>query len=88
MVTRSPERAESIERALNDPMNHFLRWRMLSDGTYVGMIQLLFTVAIVTDLNECGYSNRFCFDNPELALSEYDRLVDGDSEPVGWIARR
>lgn len=52
------------------------------------MIRLMFTMAIVMDVDAHGYHSRFCFDNVELAYSEFDRLEDRDSEPVGWIARR
>lgn len=83
MADRVPE----IERQLENPSNGYFRWRQLEDGTYVAMIKLMFTTAIVTDVDYCGYANRFCFDNVELAHSEFDRLVDRDSEPVGWIAR-
>lgn len=82
------ERVPLIESALNNPSNNYIKWRQLQDGTYVAMIRLLFTMAIVTDVDVCGYSNRFCFDDEELAFREFDRLENIDSEPVGWIARR
>lgn len=82
------ERVPEIERALNNPANNYVKWRQLDDGTYVAMIRLMFTMAIVMDVDVCGYHSRFCFDNVELAYSEFDRLEDRDSEPVGWIARR
>ncbi|SUE95890.1 Uncharacterised protein [Ectopseudomonas mendocina] len=82
------ERVPEIERALENPDNNYVKWRQLDDGTYVAMIKLMFTMAIVTDVDVCGYHNRFCFDDVDLAYREFDRLENRDSEPVGWIARR
>jgi hypothetical protein len=78
----------AVEAMLLDPRNEYLRWRQLTDGTYVAMIKLLFTVAIVIDVDEFGFAKRFCFDNPRLALEQFHVLSDQDSEPIGWVARR
>lgn len=84
----NPVRVAAIEQQLSDPRNRFLRWRQLADGTYVATRDLIYTRAICTDCHESGFSGRYCFFDPELADSEFDRLVDGDSEPAGWIAQR
>lgn len=86
-MTRRPD-ADRIERALNDPGNRFIKWRLLEDGTYVAMIQLMFTIAIVMDVDAAGYASRFCFDDTARAYLEFDKLVSGEDEPTGWIARR
>ncbi|UKL15027.1 hypothetical protein hairong_123 [Pseudomonas phage hairong] len=64
------------------------RIRTLEDGTVVAMRELMFTRAIFFDCDLTGFHKRFCFNNAALADAEFDRLVDIDSEPVGWIARR
>lgn len=64
------------------------RIRTLEDGTVVAMRELMFTRAIFFDCDLTGFDKRFCFKDAELADAEFDRLVDIDSEPVGWIARR
>uniref|UniRef100_A0AAU6W1Q6 Uncharacterized protein n=1 Tax=Pseudomonas phage Nican01 TaxID=3138540 RepID=A0AAU6W1Q6_9CAUD len=64
------------------------RIRTLEDGTVVGMRELMFTRAIFFDCDLTGFEKRFCFKDTALADAEFDRLVDIDSEPVGWIARR
>jgi hypothetical protein len=62
--------------------------RQLEDGTWVATIELMFTRAIVIDLTNTGYGNRFCFSDKELAVKEIEKLVDVNSEPTGYIARR
>lgn len=62
--------------------------RVLDDGTIVGTIELIYTRAIVIDLNEYGYEKRFCFEDRERAVEEINKLTTGEDEPTGWIARR
>ena len=80
-----------------DPEIERIRWlgagsyshlRRLEDGTIIGIGRLMFTTAIFVDMNEWGWTRRFCFDDPALALAEYLRLRTDDDEPAGWIARR
>lgn len=66
----------------------YLDVRALEDGTIVGVGRLLYTTAIYIDMDELGWRSRFCFDEHELALSEYKKLQSGTDEPSGWIARR
>lgn len=77
-----------IERikALGD--GSYLDVRALEDGTIVGIGRLLYTTAVYVDMNEWGWSQRFCFDDRELAASEYQKLKTKSDEPSGWIARR
>lgn len=62
--------------------------RALADGTIVGIGELMFTRAIYMDMHAWGWGRRFCFEDKALADDEYAKLVNGDTEPVGWIARR
>lgn len=62
--------------------------RELDDGTLAGIGKLIFTTAIYLDLEPLGYSRRFCFDDPVLAQAQFGALVNSDTEPTGWIARR
>lgn len=62
--------------------------RTLEDGTVVGSGDLMFTHALYIDLNEYGWSKRFCFEDKNLAISELNKLQSGDQEPSGFIARR
>jgi hypothetical protein len=62
--------------------------RALDDGTVVGTIELMFTRAIFIGLNFQSWEKRFCFKDRDLALTELNKLVLGDDEPVGYVARR
>lgn len=62
--------------------------RRLEDDTLIGIGRLLYTTAVYIDLNDIGWGQRFCFEDRALARSEFERLKNGDEEPVGWIARR
>ena len=62
--------------------------RELDDGTIIGIGRLIFTTAIYVDMNEWGYSSRFCFDNEAKAVEQYLRFKTGDDIPEGFIAQR
>lgn len=42
----------------------YLDVRALEDGTIVGIGRMLFTTAIYLDMNEWGWAQRFCFNDP------------------------
>lgn len=62
--------------------------RILDDGTFVGTMDLMFTRALYIGLNRHGWEKRFCFQDRSMADDEADKLVTGDDEPTGFIARR
>jgi hypothetical protein len=62
--------------------------RMLDDGTVVGTLDLLYTRALYIGLNRHGFEKRFCFQDRSMADGEADKLVTGDDEPTGFVARR
>jgi len=68
--------------------NNYISLRALDDGSVIGLYPLLFTLAIIMDIEPWGYRRRFCFEDREKAVSEFARLESGDDEPVGYIARR
>ena len=86
MIDR-PDKVE-IEAALENPANRYLAWKQLEDGTYVAVVELMFTTAICVDMSVTGYANRFCFTDHWQALSEFRKMTSIDTEPTGWIARR
>jgi hypothetical protein len=64
--------------------------RKLPDGTYAGLIRLLYSVGLCTRMDEVGYSRRFCFNSlgeAKAALSDLEAW-DGEPEPGSYIARR
>jgi hypothetical protein len=62
--------------------------RMLDDGTIVGTLDLIYTRAMYIGLSRSGFEKRFCFKNRSMADSELEKIVTGDDEPTGYIARR
>lgn len=68
--------------------NGYIALRTLDDGTVIGLFPLLFTLAIIMDIEPLGYGRRFCFEDRERAVAEFSKLQSGDDEPDGYIARR
>ena len=68
--------------------NRYVAARTLEDGTVAALMQMIYTTAICTNIDWCGYGNRFCFESEERALSELQKLAACDDEPEGWIAKR
>jgi len=66
----------------------YIEVKQLADGTIVGLGNLLFTRAIYVDMDLYGWGKRFCFEDRQLATEQFRQLTSGDSEPVGWVARR
>jgi len=60
--------------------------------TYSCLTKLIFTTAILHDLDGGGYGQRFCFESEDRALFELGLWLGNDfaddKEPTGWIARR
>ena len=67
----------------------FLAAKKLDDGTYAGILPLLFTHAICIGVTEItAYAKRYCFDDGPTCLHEWSKLSQFTDEPEGWIARR
>ncbi len=63
--------------------------RLLDDGTIVGTLDLMFTRAVVIDLDYHGYARRYCYKDRALAVKACLSLNNGDEEPLpGFIAQR
>ena len=61
----------------------------LPDGTIVGTADLLYTRAVLMDLDACGYGRRYCYRDRELATRACLALQSGDDEPLpGFVSRR
>lgn len=58
----------------------------LPNGDWAALMPLMFTVAIVTDLNLYGYGDRWCYHSLEDALTALlTWAVRGaEGEPAGW----
>lgn len=63
--------------------NGYLDPKEFPDGSVAVLHPLMFTVAILYDLNEYGYGDRWCFSSYEKAKNALDNW-DGEGEPQGW----
>lgn len=67
----------------------FVGAKRLPDGTYAGVLPLMFTYAICLGVTyEAAYHKRYCYDDTPTCLHEYSKLSSFKDEPTGWVARR
>lgn len=67
----------------------FIGAKRLPDGTYAGVMSLLFTHAICLGVTPMlAYRKRYCYEDASACLHEYEQLQAFDDEPEGWVARR
>lgn len=92
---------ELVSETLNpiDQQDEFTAWmrsnatfigaKRLPDGSYAGVLPLLFTYAICLGVTpEFSYQKRFCYEDTATCLHEFSQLSSFSDEPVGWVARR
>jgi len=80
-----PSDPESFVRFLKD--NGHTDIRILEDGSFAALYQLLFTTALHTGLDAFGFEYRYCYEDPDRALSELAKLTSSDDVPTGWVGR-
>lgn len=66
-----------------------------ANHTYAALTVLMYSTAICYDLHEpgtgAGWSERYCYEDPELALAEltaWHARGLNDQRPIGWVACR
>ena len=63
--------------------------RELPDGTIAATRDLLYTRALVIDLDRWGYAHRYCYEDRSLADQACLALTSGDDAPLsGFVAER
>jgi hypothetical protein len=71
------------------PDNHNFNVRVLDDGTIIACHELMYTTALVVDIDRCGYATRYCYPNREDAVAACNQLRTVDDRPrEGFIASR
>ena len=66
----------------------YLAIKELKDGRLVGLIKMLFSVAIVVDINVIGYSHKYCYPEAQDAFNDYIEW-SGENHPSGnWSKRK
>lgn len=64
-------------------MNGYRDIRELGDHGIVAIMPLAFTHAIITECNEWGYGDRWCYKTYQDAKNALESW-DGTGEPTGW----
>jgi hypothetical protein len=65
--------------------NGYLHYRRFANGRDAALMPLLYTVAIITDLTEWGYGDRWCYHTLFDASEALDAWDGGEgTEPTGW----
>lgn len=62
--------------------------RQLSDGAWVAICPMMYTTAIIVDVQPLNYDHRYCFARRADAEREIARMNTIDDEPVGYIKRK
>lgn len=65
--------------------------KKLADGTYAGIMKLIFTEAICLGVTrDCAAEKRYCYSPGNFAdmLVAFHKLTSFNDEPTGWISAR
>jgi hypothetical protein len=88
-VLNPPDRQDDFTALMRTEDLGFRGAKRLADGTYVGVLQLAFTVAICIGVDRyTSFKRRYCFSDLSQCLAEFENITTKDCEPEGWIARR
>lgn len=63
--------------------NGYMDLKLFEDGSDAAIMPLMFTAAIVSDLTDWGYGDRWCYKTYEAAKAALEAW-DGEGEPDGW----
>ena len=61
--------------------------RQVPDNGICGVMPMLFTTGLFVDMEQHGYSHRFCYETPQEALVAL-KGWSGEGDPVGYIKRK
>lgn len=62
--------------------------KLLDDGAWCCLGQMIYTTALIVDVERYGYGHRFCFHDRAAAKRALDQMKTSDDEPVGYIVRK
>jgi hypothetical protein len=63
--------------------NDYTDYRAFPNGRDACLTQLMFTCAIIADIEYWGYGDRWCYETYAKAKAALDAW-DGEGEPAGW----
>lgn len=77
---------EQLIKFLEGPENGYFNVRII-DGRIIANLQMLFTCALVLDIDETGYIKRYCYESRWDASKACLTLEHPDDEPLeGYVA--
>jgi hypothetical protein len=83
VATLTPE--EELLAFLYEEGYRFMR--EVPDNGICGLMPMLFTTGLFVDLEQSGYSHRFCYETPLEALSAL-KSWSGVGDPLEYIVRK
>jgi hypothetical protein len=84
-----PDQQDALTESMRSAEYNFIGAKRLADGTYVGVMRLMFTLAICIGFEEGSlFKRRYCFKDITQCISEYEGITSGEDIPEGWVARR
>lgn len=63
--------------------NGYVLRKKAPNGREIGVMPFLWTWAIIADITETGYEERWCYHEASDALHAFEAW-DGEGEPEGW----
>ena len=88
-ILNPPDMQDEFTALMRTPDFAFVGAKKLPDGCYVGVFRLITTLAICIGVTRgSAYTRRYCFQDIDKCLSEYERIDTRDFVPEGWVARR
>ncbi len=67
--------------------NGYYNLKVLPDGRICGLYRMIFTEALIVNLDWVGYEYRYCYAPETIAAEELEKY-DGITEPTGWIVKK
>ena len=72
--------------------NDYVCMRQLDDGSFIGVLKMLSTTALVYGVDEDGYAGRYCYPNVNDAIEDFAQVtkLDQHNEPENekWIKHK
>jgi len=72
-----------IEYLPEEVTKYYVHMRVLPDGRICGVMRLLFHWTMHVDIDDTGYTDRYCYQTMEGAVAALDKW-DGTGDPEGW----
>ena len=70
-------------RSLPSEAGHYPVLARLPDGRICAICRFIYTVAILVDVHDYGYEDRYCYHDMDSAVEALKKW-DGTGDPEGW----